>query len=127
MTEGFSAWIAKDSPASASMPSRPSRAAKRLLTSTASISGITGSCQVAGDLRPGDVARHRLFDMAAVRRLRTARVEGATRRQIAQQRRQTGYAGKRAALLERGQRSDQRARVGVVRVCDDLADRRHLD
>jgi hypothetical protein len=54
-------------------------------------------------------------------------MKGATGRQIAQQRRQTGDAGERAARLERGQRGDQRPRVGVAGAGDDLGDWRHLD
>src|SRR6516165_5845088 len=114
MIEGFSASIANDKPANARTLSRLIPPAKCLLPSTASISGTTGSRQMARHLAAPYLAHDRLFDAAAIRRLRAAWVESATRRQIAQQRRQTGNAGERATLLDRGQCGDQRPRVGVA-------------
>src|SRR5437763_15019489 len=84
MTEGRSASIARDRPASASVPSRPSPPPKRLPTSTASISGGIASYQVTGDLRAGDVTQHGAFGAAAIHRQLAARMEGAARWQFAQ-------------------------------------------
>src|SRR5438552_19159447 len=98
MIEGFSASMASDSPARASVLSRPSPPAKRLLTSTASISGGMRSCEMACDLGAVDVAQLGFFGTAAVCRQGASRMEGAAARQVAQQRRQAGDAGEPAAL-----------------------------
>src|SRR5262249_19037635 len=127
MIDGLSASIAKDNPARASVLSRPSPPGKRLLTSTASISGTIGSRQMAGHERSAYLARHRPFGTAAIGRLRTARVEGAAGRQVATQRRRTGDTAERAAAVEGRQCRDQRPRVGMARIGDDLGDRRYLD
>src|SRR6202035_1573226 len=122
MIEGVSAWIASDSPARASVLSRPSPPAKRLLTSTASISGTMRLGQMACHLGAVDVAQLGFFGAAAFRRQCAARMEGAAAWQVAQQWRQAGDAGERAARLERGQRGDQRSCIGMAGAGDDLCD-----
>ena len=57
---------------------------------------------------------------------RTARMEGAAGRQVAQQRRQAGNALHHPLALQRRQAVDQQLRVGVARRGDDLGDRRQL-
>src|SRR5438270_8260204 len=88
---------------------------------------INRLCEMAGYLNTHDLAYRGLLVAATVHRLRAARVEGAAWRQVAQQGCETGYAGERAARLERGQCRDQRLRVRMLRASDDVGDRRHLD
>jgi hypothetical protein len=109
MIEGFSAWIASESPARGERALSPEPTRKEL----ADIDGFDqrGHAIMQDGMPPG---RRRcraiwVFRTAAVCRQRTARMEDAAARQIAQPWRKARNASERAALLKRRQRSDQRS------------------
>src|SRR5215472_11233827 len=97
------------------------------MTATASISEITLLREVTGNLVARDIPQPRNLLAAALSRYRATRMEGASWGQIAEQRRQTWDAGKRAPPLKRWQRGDQGPRIGMARASDDLGDRRYFD
>src|SRR5437879_2011308 len=87
-----------------------------------------GSPQVArGPTGGPNFSESWLFHVATIDGVRAPRVEGASGREIAQQREQARDAAKRALLLERGQARDQHLGVGVEWLGEDVADGRDLD
>ena len=66
----------------------------------------------------------RLLRPAAVDGVRAARMKGATRWEIAQERQETRDALERPFAVEGGQARDEHARIGMERLREDVGDRR---
>src|SRR5438876_12391102 len=129
--DGRSPSMASEKSSRASVGPRSKRPLpKTFVTRRASSSVViaAGSPQVArGPTGGPNFSESWLFHAATIDGVRAPRVEGASGREIAQQRDQARDAAKRALLLERGQARDQHLGVGVEWLGEDVADGRDLD
>src|SRR5262249_23012107 len=129
--DGRSPSMASEKSSSASVDVRSKRPPPKIFVTCLASSSVligAGSPQVTRDPAVGArLPESRLVRAAAIEGVRAPRVEGASEREVAEQRDQSGDAPKRLLLLERGQARDQHLGVGMERLREDVADRRDLN